>query len=152
VPVRVLEVHLVVLHELVVHHRGVAVHVAFESKGLKPGYHISGSWFETRRFQSPPPCRGSRWRRSGTSPASLYARCPCSSCPGRSERQLHLNQAKLQKSVFYHCFWLTTPGTVRRAFKRYGCVVILVRSSTTTVCHQMLLTGFINSCAVQPPP
>jgi hypothetical protein len=30
----------------------VALQVAFESKGLKPGYHISGSRVETRRFQA----------------------------------------------------------------------------------------------------
>jgi hypothetical protein len=30
---------------------GVAVQVAFESKGLKPGFHLIGSRFETRRFQ-----------------------------------------------------------------------------------------------------
>jgi hypothetical protein len=30
----------------------VAVQVAFESKGLKPGYHFIGSRVETRRFQA----------------------------------------------------------------------------------------------------
>jgi hypothetical protein len=32
--------------------RCVAVHVAFESKGLKPGYHITGSRVGTRRLSS----------------------------------------------------------------------------------------------------
>jgi hypothetical protein len=33
-------------------HRGVAVQVAFESIGLKPGFHFIGSRVETRRFQA----------------------------------------------------------------------------------------------------
>jgi hypothetical protein len=31
---------------------GVAVQVAFDSKGLKPGNHFTGSRVETRRFRS----------------------------------------------------------------------------------------------------
>jgi hypothetical protein len=35
-----------------VERRGVAVQVAFESKFLKPGFHLIGSMVETRRFQA----------------------------------------------------------------------------------------------------
>jgi hypothetical protein len=34
------------------HSRSVAVQVEFESKGLKPGFHFTGSSVETRRFQA----------------------------------------------------------------------------------------------------
>jgi hypothetical protein len=64
----------VVVHQLVQHDQDVAVQAAFESKGLKPGSHISGSRveIETRRFSSsgvnciqlvqPPPARRARSR------------------------------------------------------------------------------------------
>ena len=40
------------MQRLEVVRQGVAVQVAFESKGLKPGYHVTGSRVETRRFQA----------------------------------------------------------------------------------------------------